>query len=587
MAVEDLPHIDDYKEAFELAKETLEDQGGPTAEQVVDRITQVLDEYDPWPCLVCVDHGIGLSGPTIQNLYSEGITNKQGGGRGSVGHGHLTAFAVSYLRYVLYAGRHHHADTDETRDLFAGHAIVATHGTSNGVVRTQQSADGFITDKDADSEYVADMRGTPAVPDLLRQYLPDDAGSAVMICGYWPLNESTGDLTWSQVTLGAVAKNFMVAIARGDLAVKYTDETGENGETAYCDKTNLEETLGSLSHQKNRTKRTAGPAGAVAFSLWTTVKNCPESVELDGDLAGTTIWWRPLPPDDTRTRVALYREGMWITDECPELRPADFGENAPFSAVVNVARVSDDCFETLVRAAEGATHLEIRPSELTDVERRERLGDLLVKLRGCLADLAPRRDSNSFVPEAFKLFELPAEGKVTPAPRAKPRQVDRTDDRTDETLGEQITDVPASHEGTKKGKKTAKRKEAERDPQPKPGNAAGVRTTARLLPDGTVKIGWDAEGGFSHGAADVRISIPSGSDETSLVTVRPNYLRLRQIEIDGKVIKPGDDSSVEIRVEDPPAAGTAIVELESPPNDLDGRTIDASIVHRRQKATEE
>ena len=580
--VSDLPHIEDYKNAYDQAVKTLENHPSVTGQQVTDRIDSVLSS-DKADCLVCVDDAKGLSGSAIQRLYSEGITDKPTQGRGSVGLGHLTAFAASDLRYVLYAGRH--LETGKPSNSFGGHAILATQDTRNPKDKSgnQLSPDGFICDDDRAIDYVSDMVGTTDVPTMIQEYLPrNDTGSVVMLCGYSPLISPPNNLSHADWLLGAIAKNFMVAILQGTLTISFvTSESPKN----RCDKDNLEQTLRRLEYQKVHTKHIAGPPGRVACSLWETLKS-GSHIELDGELDGTQIWVRPLTVDETRSRVAIFREGMWITDKCPLLINRYFGENAPFSAVVNLPTdPRSNSFTSLVREAEGTSHLEVNLDNITNTRHRERLRHLLGLLQQKLTELAPTNDVERYIPPEFRLFDLPAESRIPTRhiPRAKRKPADFQDAEE----SEDTTDVQESddeHPG--KGKQSAgtkkKRKIRDRKERPKKGNSAGIRTSAKRVDARSIRIAWSAvEHGFPVGAAGIRIAIPGGSDETSRSTVPSEYLSLNHAEYNGAQLEVNKGSTLEVLIVSPMNEGEAVVVLAEDLPASDTPIIFADIVHRR------
>lgn len=602
LLLEGLPHIEAYKEAFRAARATFAKSAGNTAQQAVARIETVLDSGTV-DCLVCVDNGRGLTGETLKTLYAEGLTDKPNKGRGSVGHGHLTAFAPSRLRYVFYAARNCASGTPV--DIFGGHAILATQNTRTETGGSQRSSDGYICDTEPTTpEYVSDMEGTSAVPKLLEQYLPDRSGSVVLICGYEPLEESSNGLGIAERTLGAIAKNFMVAIQQGQLTATYhrrdgteveCDEKHPESRAAVvhgdrpphiklrcdlrCNEEHLECLLKKLHHQRTRTKgKVVGPAGVVAYDLWCTLNNYDEHLELEGELAGVEIWLRQLPAGQTRTRVAVYREGMWITDDCPRLGMSDFGDRVPFSAVVNLTDTgSPNCLEKLVREAEGSTHLEIKPKSIGDPSRREQLLERLKELQRELAERVKERETETYTPQILRLFEIGTVGHAKPPPRPR-RQPADIGPKNDVSSPDNPEDgQPGNHPG----KKTSKREVKTRQEKPDKGNAAGIRTSARLLDGNEVRIGWLAVQGFTVGAVGIRVIIPGGSDETSREGTTPVYLKLRSVEHDGKVLTPDPEKEYEIVIENPEKDGTAVVKLAHSLAALDAPMISANLVHRR------
>lgn len=135
----DLPGLDAYERAFRAAEELRrERQGGNLSadeKRVIERINGALSA-NKIRFLFCRDNGVGLG--DIECVLFEGNTSKGSSGGGSFGVGHMTAFAASDLRYILYAGRASAASTA------GGHAILAAYAEGG----TLKSADGYYTRDD-------------------------------------------------------------------------------------------------------------------------------------------------------------------------------------------------------------------------------------------------------------------------------------------------------------------------------------------------------------------------------------------------------------------------------------------------------
>ena len=126
--VDGFPGIAEYESAFDAANEERQLDREESTQDERNAIKRILDvlEADEAKVLFCRDNGTGLDAARMRAVLSEGNSNKPIKGAGSLGLGHLTAFAASDLRYVLYAGRR------GEKHLISGHAIVATHPTGNG-----------------------------------------------------------------------------------------------------------------------------------------------------------------------------------------------------------------------------------------------------------------------------------------------------------------------------------------------------------------------------------------------------------------------------------------------------------------------
>ena len=138
-----IPHIPDYRKAFAKAKKYRAGKGGPPEKNAIERIEKRLKASEI-KVLVCIDNGKGIDNEALRALYGEADTTKVDRGRGSVGVGHLTAFAASDLRYVLYAGRHTPDAFGEF--TFGGQVILAVHREGD----KQYDASGFIISDEND-----------------------------------------------------------------------------------------------------------------------------------------------------------------------------------------------------------------------------------------------------------------------------------------------------------------------------------------------------------------------------------------------------------------------------------------------------
>ena len=71
------------------------------------------------------------------------------------------------------------------------------------------------------------------------------------------------------------------------------------------------------------------------------------------------------------TRVDLFRNGMWITDDVFELKRADFANHQPFHAVIEVEGGEGSQLHRLIRKAEGPMHDTLSFALLSKVDRAD------------------------------------------------------------------------------------------------------------------------------------------------------------------------------------------------------------------------
>jgi len=129
-----------------------------------------------------------------------------------------------------------------------------------------------------------------------------------------------------------------------------------------------------------------------------------------------------------RTLVCVFREGMWITSHAPQLQNTHFANLAPFCAVVNVedpsAGSDENSICALVREAEGETHSQIRPSEITDPDKKKSLEEALKRIADVLRAEGKPSVGQVVEPDQLRIFR----GRLlTPAP-APPVRRQETDD---------------------------------------------------------------------------------------------------------------------------------------------------------------
>lgn len=609
--IADIPWIDDFREAFECASIEWRDRGqGPPGENAVTRIERALAS-DKINCLVCVDDGVGITPDALMSLYGTGATTKQEGGRGSVGQGHLTAFAFSDLRYVLYAGR----ARSSSRATFGGHAILATHVTGTGQGRRQNSADGFIVEETIGQLRLWDDEHSSCVqeiPSLLSAWLPEErAGSAVMVTAFAPPGDDRVG-NGREVVVESAAMNFVVAIADRELSVVFRD--GESS-VRLASASELERILEGVKGRKWRAAHSFGPSGALAHRAWLAVQNGQQlGLPDDERFGGVRIWFRRLtePDDPERGRVFVFRDGMWITERCSRLgsTASDFSGFDAFDAVVDFSSVGEGTrrFGTLIRRAEGASHYKVTPGEITETSDRRELVELLESLRELLREHAGKqREERIHEPHRLARF-----GGEAPAPprRPRPRKVLPDPDPDDEERDdlepdfEDPTPTPPPDDDSEPGPPGPDPEpepipdevpdgppgpRPRRIPRPRRGQSDGIRTSAGLLrDDGTLEVAWRAEN-WRAGGAELRILIPPGTDEASEQRADPTWLKISQAQVvwpDGRMVTvTADAAEYCIRIDDPPSEGRAIVALRDPEriDPLDAGLLRVDMVHRMKQ----
>lgn len=583
VGTQDLPLIKDYMAAFNNARNHRRDKvDSPSERQAIDRIRNCLQsEGRETDVFVCVDWGRGIDGSTLRALYNTGDTTKRSG-RGSVGLGHLTAFAASDLRYVLYAGRDVAA-----QETFGGQAILAT-GFENGV---QRDAHGYIRG-------AHEKRGTPAsqatganeVPDLVRSWLPPSgaSGSVAAILGYQPTARAS-DRSLEESVLAAAAKSFVVAIHKGELTVTCHVHGQEKASLR-------QETLAAALEPVRKEQRRRLRAGVRGREAWAALETLEERNVLatGDDLAGVKIWMHALPAGE-RTLVCVFREGMWITSDAPYLEHSQFAGLAPFCAVVNVddptPQGDEDSVCALVREAEGETHSQIRPSEITNPQKKQRLQDALKRIAEVLHENGKPSTGQVVEPAQLRIFH----GKVlTPAPTPPPRRrmepppvdEDREQEVEDiedggENAGGEVGDENGGSGGgggsggQSDGSDAAPRRASTR------GKTSGIRVASRHLGDKRWSVAWRVDKIRPSGLSVMAV-LPSGTDETTERQPDDTALQIASVSVNDAIHSPpnGGDQH-EIRLGQVAQSGEAVVELSESLAPTDAATVKIRVLHAR------
>ena len=320
-----------------------------------------------------------------------------------------TAFAASDLRFVQYAGRYR--ANGNLRNIVSAHAVLASRTVDKNSGR---GAHGFwLLGKDRNlfhqHPYPHD------VPPLLRRELAPlaDTGSVVCMIGF---NNFRSDELPIDAIARVAAKNFLGAIWNKRMIVQIEDEVSGGKESVTADR--LGSILKRQRHRKHAEQGGGWLSGEQGFRAWQTLN---EGRELRFSEEGVTAWFRPLGDNPrTRSRVQLFRNGMWITNTADCLRPADFNGFKPFDAVLEIG---SGIVGSLIRAAEGPEHRGLERRRLGKLGRK-RLLKLLQALRTKLQEEAGQREeSEEFTPSGFAMFRGDAErlAEAVPAYRPRPR----------------------------------------------------------------------------------------------------------------------------------------------------------------------
>ena len=515
---DELPGFATYRDTFESAVAQREqDRGGTPAthdeQTIVDRIRRHLDT-PRIPVLICADNGTGITPTRMQSLLTSGNSDKGDGGAGSFGLGHHAAFSASDLRYVLYASLYR-TNEGEPQLVSSGHAVLATHIRPHGDSKRIYAHDGFWVNNEEQSQlFVVPGEAYPrSAPPVLTQTLEamPDTGMVVCIAGFNEFQREELDPSSVEAIAYVAASNFCAAVRAESLTVLIRDT--RSGDELSVDPSSLERILWPRREERRAPKQ-GQIQGSFAYSANRTLQQGTEVAHEMGD--GVAVAIRPVE-GNVRSRVHLYRKGMWITSSAENLRHIDFSNYMPFDAVVSLR---DGDLERCVRAAEGPEHRGIDFKRLDPAEKK-RLRILLRDLRRVIREnLEAKSEQEEFRPADFAIVQ----GDAT--------QTLESVSRTSPSLG-----------GSKSGRGTGGTRSGKRM-----GEGA-VRREGKARPGSVPKFAWAPQGTafdagvftalFSlreevSGLIGIRLSVPTGSDQTCDSPLPQRFLQLRAIWCDGE-----------------------------------------------------
>ena len=475
-----------------------------------------------------------------------------------MGVGHMTAFAASDLRYILYAGRTNSAA------IAGGHAILAAHPDG----RVLLSGDGYYTkvgdllsyDPNDPSKYHADL------PVVLEEEMAkvESTGSLVCITGF---NSFRDDEDPSEAICRVAAINFLAAIQRNELVVSVLG--GAHG-SKTVDGTNIGAILEKRSsEQRVRGARVGYLAGGRAFRAYETLtRGYPLHIEgYSSD--EIEVYFRPTSSSNERSQVNIFRDGMWVDLNPLGLSLARFASARPFDGVVLLHR--DGRLYDLVRSAEGPEHCGLENYRELSRETKRELQGQFEKIAKRLAQEAGEEDGQEYTPQGFAVLPSTTTREAEALPRYRPRRDQGRQPTTHRTEGENETE---DHDPNRRNRNR-------RGTRPAPGTTVAVRSSIKLNQEksgkiDTLTVAWKPREGERTANLAVRVRVASGSDETCDQPLRPEWLKLDSIEYDNKSQSAlGDGWELPL----PQQPGVVTIRLASPLVSTAG--IELDIVRRR------
>ena len=529
----DIPGMSGYQEHFLSAVDQRQrGKQGAAEKRVIKQIQKVLGS-DRIRVLSCRDNGVGLDADRMHRLLTEGNTDKSETGAGAFGVGHLTAFAASDTRYIVYAGRSRADAKSDPIEVASAHAILASRRTGN---RGLGGHGYWLKDRELT---LFDPHPYPVtVPDLLKEELNEliDTGSVVVITGF---NDFRNDRHHSSVDdiARVAAKNFLVAIWRDKMTIRIAEQHEEGH--LVRDTLVAREALGEILSAHRTAKRAEQGGGWLSgeqsYRAWQALTIGEKRVLGPGVEARIRLLDKE---EGTASRIQIFRDGMWITNQAPRLEPRFFTGFKPFDAVIVISAGE---LAQLVRDAEGPEHRGLNPRRLGRQDR-EKLVSLLAAIQLELQEFVGRVEkSEEFRPADFALIAGNAIRRAEKAPRYRPRKSNGEGNATTP----QVVDNGGGSLGKKR--RRSRRKGKATRPQPGTGVAGQSSVVAIANADGLIdklRVSWrPSPAAKAHpGRLAIRVRMASGSDETCDIPVPPSWVKLTEVRHTAGRTRPnGDD----------------------------------------------
>lgn len=363
----DIPGIDDYRKHFESA---VKDQTRAcnnvlpdVAKNIVEPIRRCL-KLKTCDVLCVSDNGIGLNKKSMSALLSTALGGKGARSTGAFGLGHLSAFSLSNLNYILYGG------VSESGRICAGHASLASCKDSG--------KDGYYVSKcrnDLFNPY--DFIQGKKIPAVISDELDIiekrwGSGSVVIIPGFNYFLRKAEEL--GGIIFKIAALNFFVAIHDECLVIEFI----EKDTTRQLGKNELASVLEKYKGE-SRGNTSGLITGARAYDAYKTL-TLGESITVKTDIGDVNVMYRDEVDSGRSTRVELCRNGMHITDRIPNFQNK-FTDLKPFHCLI---KAGGDKFAKAVRRAEDHTHSKLQSKLISDSNEKKRFNDALKVIVGWL-----------------------------------------------------------------------------------------------------------------------------------------------------------------------------------------------------------
>ena len=508
----ELPGYDDYRQALERSERSW--QGKQEVSAYLANLRDCLRESERsgLDILFVSDNGAGFSEEGLEAVMAEGAPEKQDGSSGSFGIGHLTAYGISGLQYICYAGKRR-----DGRELMAGHAILAAHDDEAGGLL---SGNGYYVE-----EYTRRFHqpfsfcGSSHIPAFIREELDriEGSGSVIAVLGFNRFHRSNGRRQYkkslNELVCEAAAENFAIAVWEGRLEIEVHSREADElmASDRKIDKSKIYNFLEHMARPETGTKEQTLKAKQTLEAIKTyesadTPEGC--SGTLSGEFQDCRIHLRNRAPAHV---VSVWRNGMLITRRHRGLARDQFDNKKPLDAVILLSGREDPReAHDLVKRAETPLHDRIVEERLNKAEDKKRLKRLLEAIREWISRRAEDSggDSKDLENEVMLDAGSTVQAKLVRQPKIF----------ADPTEGQP--------EGAdRRGKKRKKGK------QRKSGNRMNrrivkSRAQGRVLGDGRYRVGVrPEEGGTLSG--QVKVIVDSGQDPSCSGVVQDRALAVK------------------------------------------------------------
>ena len=395
-----IPLLSEYKSALEKAKETQNDLQSyrDLQQQVVEKIEKTL-EQDTIKIMTFIDNGSGMTKDKLEALLDDRSHKDSNNTGGSFGVGHLSAYYLSSLRYVLYATCYQENDNKKT--LFTGAPILAGYQDTD---RSERGNAGRIVKKWPDNESNPELKYPDTPPEFIKNRMSDGTGTAVSILG---LSEN-----WGKDAEYAIASHFFSAICHDALDITVHNE-GDEYKTLDYD--TVEALLRSRKEIRNR-KKDAGDilSGQGTWQSWQALigEGNPKEISLADD---QTVRIYLKDEEISQSSVALVRSNMLIArhDTMLSTDIDSLRKNTKYKPFALVIDVDESCAAELfklVKRAEGPHHNELSRKNISYADRKK-LKQWFAELCQVLEDNYLKKDDQ----ESFPIILFATSGEYGPS----------------------------------------------------------------------------------------------------------------------------------------------------------------------------